>query len=193
MKIKIYNTFPKLPVVVIIASVILFWSLLFSSLNQLSSKEKIHIFIAASALDSQSLEQKLLQALNEQGIKKITITYLSEDNPFFPTSFLTQGILESDLLILPNSLLLQFDLSEQFLALDDVKLLAKDIDINSFGILEQNNLTFGLEVYSFETNINHLNFDVSFTKNDPFFLLLNQESHHEIDVLYDAIQSILKH
>ncbi len=169
---------PLMRLVLILLVSVLFWVVVFDALDAPRKEETLHVFIAASALEKDRLEQSLMEALEAEGIRKVVITVLSESDAFFPTAMMTQGLLESDVLILPLELLQTFCLKDQFRVLgysdDDQTLVIED------------DMPLGIVV-----GPDDLSFSVSFETEGDYGLFLNTSSLHGDAMLIEVINVML--
>ena len=167
---------PARILLVILATTVV-WLMVFDALDAPKPEETVHVFIAALSVDTETLENALMEALDDEGIRSVLITVIRESDAFFPTAMMTQGLLVSDLLILPMPILSDFSLKEQFRSLPSA-------DPSVQPVLE-NGLIVGLVVEP-----DTLSFDVVFETEEPYGLFTNTTSVHE-DSLLEIIRTVM--
>ena len=161
---------------IVLASVV-FWLMVFDALDAPTSEETVHIFISALSVDVETLEKALMEALEDDGIRSVAITVIRENDAFFPTAMMTQGLLESDLLILPLSVLADFSLNEQF--------RPSDTHHPPHQPVLEDSVVMGHVI-----DPGALSFDVVFETDGDYGLFANIASVHS-DLLLETIRTIM--
>ncbi|MBO4573479.1 MAG: hypothetical protein J5762_06955 [Clostridia bacterium] len=88
-------------VLVFTASAII-WNLVFSALNEPKATEKLGIFIVAAECDENYFHDKLKSV---DGVKKTYVYNRDENQSYFDEYFGTAGMINSDLILLPEDML----------------------------------------------------------------------------------------
>ena len=160
----------------VILGSIVFWLSFFSLINQPNPTETIQVFISAKTYDSNLNQQ--LEGINElTRISSINIICFPKNDNDFEESLLTQGMIESDLLILPESIL---DYSEQsaFVSLNDQLFQNYQMIDDGLTFKKIGDDQIGILVYDGLTQINYLEGLIDFNENDTsnYYLVINKNS-----------------
>lgn len=167
------------------------WQLVYAQAFKPSKAETLHVFITSEFIQTNELKDSLLEELSVYGIKKIIITYVSYDDPYYSTQLLTQGILDADILILPKTFLSEFDLSEQFRPLDTNSLWSSGLNPLEFNTLNHNSLTYAISIYEV-SGYNHFSFNHRFDESLDYHVTFNQTSIHSDTLLMNALMTMIK-
>ncbi|MDR0832514.1 MAG: hypothetical protein LBM99_06425 [Bacillales bacterium] len=79
------------------------YDLVFKELNKIPKEQQLDFFISGSI--QKHTQKYLLDNLKEENIKQINFHNVSPNDPYYTSLFVTQGILESDIFILPEDFL----------------------------------------------------------------------------------------
>ena len=154
---------------IIFLSLLTFWSIVFTFVYKDQPLETIHIFIQADYINEAKLVEDLELFLRDDGIKNVKLTVISENNIYFSQSFMTVGLLESDLLILSDDLVKDFDLFESFHVLEDY-------DLNAERLFVQNSQIYGWLV------ADHFMNNYMMVSDQSSYVFLNMSSKHDHEV-----------
>ena len=159
-------------------SLLAFWSIVFTFVYKDQPLETIHIFIQADYINEAKLVEDLELFLRDDGIKNVKLTVISEKYIYFSQSFMTVGLLESDLLILSDDLVKDFDLSESFHVLEDY-------DLNAERLFAQNSHIYGLMVADYFKR------NYVMVSDQSSFVFLNTSSKHDYELQLKILSFLL--
>ena len=180
-----------LRLILITLSVLLVWNWIYNQVFKPKPSETIHLFLTSDYLSTYDLEEQLLNDLSSYGIKKIIITYVAYDDPYYSTQLMTQGILSADILILPSVLLNDFTLSEQFLPINSTSLWSKGLNESEFSTLDENNHSYALSIYE-SGGFNHFGYTQRFDETLDYYMTINKDSIHSEELLHDILYTLIK-
>lgn len=186
---KVRYAWSHIFIIVLFAS--LLWSIVYPQAFKYSKAETLHLFITSEYIQTDDLKNQLMSELTPLGIKKIIITYVSYDDPYYSTQLLTQGILEADILILPKVLLDDFNLLEQFKPIDTDYIWSNGFNSNHFTTLTQLGQIYALSIYE-SSGYDHFGFNHRFDESIDYYVVFNLESVHANFLLNTALISIMK-
>ena len=186
---KVKYVWTHILIIIIFSS--LLWSIVYAQAFKYSKAETLHLFITSEYVQTEDLTNQLMDELSPLGIKKIIITYVSYDDPYYSTQLLTRGILEADILILPKILLDEFDLTEQFEPIDVDFIWSNGFNSNEFTTLIQQAQIYALSIYE-ASGYNHFGFYHRYDESEDYFVTYNLESVHSNNLLSTALISIMK-
>ena len=159
----------------IVMGSIIFWISLFNQINQPNPDEKIQLFISAESYDQSLLEN--IESISNDEILDISIVCVPTSDDDYNATLLTQGMLESDLLILPKTVLDASD-DSSFVPLTSTFLIDNQIDDSSLVFYSIDTINYAIQVYDGLTKTNLLPGLVTFDESDSndYFLVLNNIS-----------------
>lgn len=160
---------------IIILSVVL-WTSVFSLITRYKNYEQIQIFVTSEAI-SQNFRDNLQYSLNSNEIKDIQITQISYDNQYYDSNLVTHGMLDCDILILPEIVISATGVND-FVVLNNSLLDNYGIDYTIFNYLEVSDLNYGIKIYDSETKINLLDGYVYFSNDESnnYYMFVNKAS-----------------
>lgn len=157
-------------------AIIIFWTWVFSMLAKVPLNEKITIFIGAYGVD-ENMNTEILE--NLQGIREVEIHCEDPKGDMFPLLLQTRGIINTDIIILPESAINDEILPMWFREIDETVLreYLPDMDYDYY---ETGVKKYGLLAYDAEKKLTYLFPDIIFasenTEEENFYLFLNKES-----------------
>ena len=156
---------------------ILFWLSFFTIFYSYKDYEQVQIFITSHTYYS-NIEEQLLKNVNENTLKNIVVTHVSYDDDNYDSALVTVGMLDSDILILPESVLNHHTIEYEFIELSDSYLDIYGIDLSNFELLTISDTVYAIKVYDSETKTSNLNEYVSFSYEDTndYYILINASS-----------------
>lgn len=186
----------KVYILIFLVSAILS-STIFIRLFEPTDLEKVNLFISTSYYEN-SL-QKDLESKFKNEIRKINIFSVSVKDTYYSTTFMTQGLVESDLLIIPLSAFDNSDFKDQFVELNATLFNSFESNIDSFEFYTQNGKNYGLKVYE-KDNVDLFNGKIIFENDEPYFLFINNDrpnaslnpnqvsTNHALKVFFELIK-----
>lgn len=176
-------TLNKTHVIWIVILVLSFWAILLNHIKRIEKDEMLYLLIESNVVNEDKLKDDLLIMLKDDGIRKINMTVVSEDSPYFGQTLLTSGLFEADILILNGALISTFSLEGTFKALNDFNDISS---INDERLLIQDEKIYGIEISSQFSSSYHLMHD------EKLYVFFNVSSVHSSDVLYKTIELFVK-
>lgn len=144
------------------------WVALFNKLDQPKANEKIQIFIASNAYRDE-LSTNLAAGLKDVGVKSVSLKAVSQDSSLFYTMLSTVGVLDSDLLILPYTILKGIGEMGEFVPLERDTLRTYNIDTSDHELWTHDSKNYALKIYDASSKTNYL---------DTYFLLSDSEDYY---------------
>jgi len=130
--------------------------------------ETINVFVTASRCDHIKLGKTIQDAI---GVKT-TISGYALDDKYYKESLQTSGLLMSDLLILPKSLLPENSIDKEFAPLKEAELTEYGIDCENLEFYVKNNQNYALKIYDNTTKLNLMKQWAEFDGED-YYLVIN--------------------
>ena len=159
--------------------VLFVWELLFATITAPKKEKTVRIFIAAFEVDDTALKERLSTDKSDY-LKNVDIYALSPALPQFYTLFETHGLLDSDVLILPENVYTEGDYFTQFARIIDKEYFAGFYSGAVY--LEKDGKAYGIKVFDGITKTGIAEDYVSYTyenfKNEDYFLFFNKRSLH---------------
>lgn len=167
-KIKAFISFNWYWFLVIFFVVSVAFYYLFDVIKNPSYNERINVFIAINYVDSNKMEKDLYEGYDDTQIKEISIDYSDPNDNYFNMVYQTRGLVNTDILILPISLLKDKMYSQYFSAIDDN--IIKQYTDNNINFVNSENVNYGINV---------TNFIASYTNeiNDEYYMFFNKKSN----------------
>lgn len=167
-KIKAFISFNWYWFLVIFFVVSVAFYYLFDVIKNPSYNERINVFIAINYVDSNKMEKDLYEGYDDTQIKEISIDYSDPNDNYFNMVYQTRGLVNTDILILPISLLKDTMYSQYFSAIDDN--IIKQYTDNNINFVNSENVNYGINV---------TNFIASYTNeiNDEYYMFFNKKSN----------------
>ena len=141
---------------------------LFDVLKTPQYNENINIFIGINHLDSKNMEKDLYNDVKDKSIKAVDVDYSNPNDSYYSIVFNTRGLVNTDILILPESSIGNSNYSTYFIELKDniiTKYVNKSISYTSY-----NNTNFGINATSFINKYNNDN-------TNEYYLFFNKKSN----------------
>lgn len=151
---------------ILFVSAFVFYSL-FDVINSPSYEQTISIFIGVDNLKKEKMSENLSNEYKNDNIKKISIDYSSPANYNFAIIFNTRGLVNTDIIIMPNSYLENINYSSYFAILTEnitSNYLKDDIDY-----ITSNQKIYGFNITNFMNNY--------CTVEENYYLFLNKKSN----------------
>lgn len=158
--------------------IFVFWALFLNHIKQIERDEVIYLLIESNFANEEKLEDDLISLLSDQGIRKINMTIISEDSPYYGQTILTSGLFEADILILNGAFISAFDLSGTFRALNDFY-DSPTMDHDHFII--QDGVIYGIKVSTQFLSSYQIIYD------DDLYVFFNASSIYSSEMLYKTI------
>lgn len=167
-KIKAFISFNWYWFLVIFFVVSVAFYYLFDVIKNPSYDERINMFIAINYVDSNKMEKDLYEGYDDTQIKEISVDYSDPNDNYFNMVYQTRGLVNTDILILPISLLKDTMYSQYFSAIDDN--IIKQYTDNNINFVNSENVNYGINV---------TNFIASYTNeiNDEYYMFFNKKSN----------------
>lgn len=150
---------------------------LFDVIKNPSYDERINVFIATNHIDSNKMEKDLYVGYGDTKIKEISIDFSNPEDNYFNMVFNTSGLVNTDILILPESLLEHSQYSQYFCSIDQD--VIKEYTTQDIEYIAANNKNFGINVTDFINNYieeNEVDYYLFFNKKSNKLGLLSQEN-----------------
>lgn len=177
---RFYGLF-KYYILIFILSLIT-WFFIFDQLTKIKPTEEIRIFIAATSVKTEYTNTLVEQGLT-LGLRHVDLVVVSPDHSMFSEMLLTKGLHESDLLILPQSILDSTSLDQQFVGLENAYLLDFGIDLTAFDLYTKNAINYGIKVFE-EGHTDLLNSNVSYLDDGEVYYILINATRPNIGTYY---------
>lgn len=186
---------------IIIGISILLWVSIFSWLSQSKPYQEINLFITSDGvydLLNETLEEEFgNESEYTIGIKNITL-----DDEYFSETFLTQGMIEGDLLILPESVL-NADNALDWIPLTNEILNTYNFDTESYSFYQVNDTNYAIKIYDATTQTNLLSnyIEYSLEETEDYYIVINasssnavnnNSSYNENDLIYYVLSFLLQ-
>lgn len=175
-------------IVLILLSVSIFWTLFYQNTFKIQKHETFTLFITANYVDTKTLEDTIQTQFAEKGIRKVEVIVISQSDTYFTTQFMTRGLLDSDLLILPKNLLDQFDLNEQFLPIQSALISSISWTTHTLDALGK---PHAMRVYESGAT-NHLRFNALLDETQDYYVVINKDSVHPETLLNQLLLSLIQ-
>ena len=194
------------PSMYVVASIIILsslaWWAMFAHLERVKPDERIQLFFSVHVNET-DIQTDLLENFEDQNIQEISIHTISITNADYDAALLTQGMLLSDILILPTNFITDQTI-ENFLILDDAVLQQEGTNPSTYTFVSKNEKHYGLIVYDATSNINLLDnyINTSEFNSNSYCLLINNNSpfikeaksdDDAISLLYSVIYNLINH
>ncbi|MFA5235952.1 MAG: hypothetical protein WC399_03845 [Bacilli bacterium] len=157
---------------VVIIATTLIWTGLFRALDAPKAHESIQLFLATNAF-SDDLDVDLEVNLSEQGVKDVVINAVAPDSPYFFTMLSTIGILDCDLLLLPEVVLAGVEDITNFVPLEADYLVNFDIAMADYSRYMVGSVDYGIQVYDATSETNLMNRYFSISGEENYYLVVN--------------------
>lgn len=154
--------------------IIVFWMWLFNLVSRPTKEEKLLLFIAANTVEKTTLEKELEEYLGE--LRKVEVDNFNPNHSGFSTVFQTRGLVGTDIVIVPEGLLVGDRIMSNFkiLNLEVIKMYLGDIG----DIFYHNDRAYGIKVYDCENKTGVLLDYIDYSLEENYYLLFNYESIH---------------
>ena len=118
-KIKAFLSFNWFFILLIYIGSFVGFYYLFDALKTPQYNEKINIFIGINHLDSKNMEKDLYNNVKGKSIKAVDVDYSNPNDSYYSIIFNTRGLVNTDILILPESSIENSNYSTYFIELKD--------------------------------------------------------------------------
>ena len=139
---------------------------LFDVIKNPSYDERINMFIAINYVDSNKMEKDLYEGYDDTQIKEISVDYSDPNDNYFNMVYQTRGLVNTDILILPVSLLKDTMYSQYFSAIDDN--IIKQYTEKTVSYASYENVNYGIDVTTFIASYNN-------EINDEYYMFFNKK------------------
>ena len=169
----------------IVATILLTW--LFSFFPDVKRKEIINVYIMSYGINEDKINH-FFDANKPDEIKQVHTSFTNENSLYSEYSFQTKGILDSDVLILPYSLIEGYELNNYFVTIDSI--------LNGYNYLVKDEVKYGIKVYDYASHRSYLDeyilYGLSFENNEQNYYLFINLKVVNIDKTIEFIKNILK-
>lgn len=173
---------------IIILSSLLFWSILFNLGNKESELETFQIFIVSTGYDP-SMKSELESKGENLGISEFNVYHITYDDDLFSEIFITQGMMESDILILPKSILESAG-SGDFIDVTTVISQIETLNETEITTYNLNDQPIGIMIYDDDSQTNLLSDYLSFDGvSEDYYLAINNLTIHAGDLSNQSNQT----
>lgn len=157
------------------AIVILFsWYLAFNSYYGVKADEKVSIYIGSSFVKINELKSILEANVDDERLRQVNVNYDNNSDDDFYLKLNTRGLVNTDIVILPKSVVDDLNPLYLFAALDK-ELLIYYFDVDNYTYLYQNGICLGLVIKN--DNISLLSEYITFY-DEEYYLFINKNSHN---------------
>lgn len=156
----------------IISLMTLTWTWLFSALDTPKDSERIQLFLATNEY-REDLETDMESGLANVGVKDVIITAVAPDSPYFFTMLSTIGILDCDLLLLPETVITGIEDITNFAPLEENVLAEYDITASQYDYFTFGVYNYAIKIYDADSTNNLLDRYFSITSSDDYYLAIN--------------------
>lgn len=167
-KIKAFLSFNWFFILLIYIGSFVGFYYLFDALKTPQYNEKINIFIGINHLDSKNMEKDLYNNVKDKSIKAVDVDYSNPNDSYYSIVFNTRGLVNTDILILPESSIENSNYSTYFIELKD-NIITKYVN-KSIAYTSYNNTNFGINATSFINKYNNDN-------TNEYYLFFNKKSN----------------
>ena len=167
-KIKAFISFNWYWFLVIFFVVSVAFYYLFDVIKNPSYDERINMFIAINYVDSNKMEKDLYEGFDDTQIKEISVDYSDPNDNYFNMVYQTRGLVNTDILILPVSLLKDTMYSQYFSAIDDN--IIKQYTEKTVSYASYENVNYGIDVTTFIAAYNN-------EINEDYYMFFNKKSN----------------
>lgn len=167
----------KKHILFIIIIVLSFWAILLNYVKQIDRNEILYVFIESEYVNEELLINHLLNSFKDNGIKKVELTVISSDNPYFHQTLLTAGLFEADILILDDNIA-SYDLDSSFYDLNDYDGISS---LMSDRLIKQDEFIYGVQIS------NNIEKDYTWLNTDNPYIFINELSVHSKENLLAII------
>lgn len=166
----------KSALLVVVINIIL-WTLLFILPLSVPKTEQVHIFMVSEHV-SEDFEARLKHLLAQFGVKVTQIEQVSASDRALVSLLYTRGILDCDLLILPESLIEGILLEDAFIPITEDLFAYLGLEIEVYTFFEFHQKKFGVLIHSQDNQINLLGGSVFFNQNqrENMYIFINKNS-----------------
>lgn len=160
----------------------IFYYYVFDILKTPTYDESVRVFIASENVDVATLEEKLFQGFEDSKIKEVKVDYSNPTSPYFSTVFQTRGLVQTDILILPDGMVPNGEYDRYFVPLQ-ASILQNYLPLSGLVYyVDDDTLQYGIQCSPnageyFATNQN--SYYVFFNKNSNKIGLLGDQSEND--------------
>ena len=169
----------------IVTTILLTW--LFSFFPDVKRKEIINVYIMCYGINEDEISN-YFNSNKPDEIKQVHTSFTNENSLYSEYSFQTKGILDSDVLILPYSLIEGYELNNYFVSIDST--------LNGYNYLVKDEVNYGITLYDYVSHNSYLDdyilYGLSFENNEQNYYLFINLKVANIDKTIEFIKNILK-
>lgn len=148
------------------------WINLFNKLDAPRKTEKIEIFIATNQY-VENLGDLLSTGLKESGVKAVNIHAVAPESALFYTMLSSVGVLDSDLLVLPSSVIEGIGETDDFVLLDSAFLKDYAIAGDEYEYWTNTKGKYGIKIYDAQTKFNYLDKYFWINSAEDYYIAVN--------------------
>jgi hypothetical protein len=148
--------------------IVMFWYQAFNLYHQVKLDEKVTIYIAAKEVEPNNLESKLESKLLHEKLKDIVVLSDDYEEQDFYLKLNTKGLVKTDLLILPRSVIENINAVYLFIPLNS-EYLTDYIQVDEYYYLELSGIKIAIK-------LNNLLDEFINDDNNDYYILINKNS-----------------
>ena len=152
---------------------IFIYVMVFNAINRVPDENTVKMYITASYVDKKAIRDEIIDGTN---IEAVLINYTNENDEYYSSSFETQGLLNSDILIIPINI---FDLSgalNSFVEITDEMFNNSSINKDEYNLLIKDEKVYGIIVYQ-KDSVDIFGKDIEFyNKDETYVIAINSAS-----------------
>ena len=148
--------------------IIAFWYQAFHLYHKIKLNEKVTIYIAAQDVKNEELETLLEERLLDDKLKDITINFDDYNDSNFYVKLNTIGLIKTDLVILPESVISNLHVLYEFTHLDN-EYISNYIELENDDYLELSGIKIAIKIK--DENMKRLKDYITY-ENEKYYLLI---------------------
>lgn len=172
--------------IICILAVACIWSLVFDSLTSIKTKEKVSVFIGSYSAGFDEVD-KLNDGNRPEYLKIVKVNAYQVGSYMFPTFLNILGYETGDILILPESLVVEERCAGSFAEISEVY----QAQFENLGFYQLQNKVYGIKIHDKENHeslIDGIDYGEG-EKEEDFYMFFNKKSMHLSDLSDESKES----
>lgn len=151
---------------------IFIYLMIFTSINRAPDDMTVKMYVTANYVNKKAIKETVI---NDE-VKAVIINFDNEDDEYYSSSLETQGLLNSDILIIPENVFDSSDKLNSFIEIADEMFNENNSNKDEYNLLIRDEMIYGIIVYKkdlvdiFGQNIEFQN------ENETYIIAINRAS-----------------